>query len=281
MAKNEELENAGALLAERAEPRLRALLAEHGVQRPSELPRAVAAEIFRRALVETAAATAPNASLDALDHGMRSFLHPAFGGAFERIRALTSANFDAFAMASGADAAIVLAAFGLPVAPFDRKSPRVLAEPSSNIDKVITAFSKFKSAFVGYSACDLPFYMLVTDCIVTLMERVSVHSHLAGVRRLMDRAGEIPRPSGAPFQHGIMFFAREPGDRIETVVLKDPNPNKGSALLQAGWAVDGQPFGAPNGGYMPVPLQFLDAAIGDPAIAMWIWRPVGNRVFVN
>jgi hypothetical protein len=281
MVSKEDAEKAGALLAERAEPRLEALLGEHGARHPSELPRDVAAEIFRRALVETAAATAPGASLDALSHGLRSFANPAFGRAFDRVRTLAASEANAFAVAAGADAAIVLAAFGLPVAPFDRKALRILAEPSNDIDEVMGRFSKCKSAFVGYSVCDLPFYMLVTDCLVTLMERAPVHPRLAAVELLIDRVGGLPRGSGARFQHSLALFAREPGDRIDTVILPDPRPDKGSILLQAGWTVDGQHFGAPNDGYMPVPMQFLQHAISDPETAMWIWRPVGRRAFVH
>jgi hypothetical protein len=65
-------DKAGAVLFEKAEPRMNAFLAEHGVSDPKELPPAVASEIFRRAVIETAAAHFPGADLELLGHGFRS-----------------------------------------------------------------------------------------------------------------------------------------------------------------------------------------------------------------
>jgi hypothetical protein len=281
MASNEDLEKAGQLFAERVEPRLRGLLAKTGVRHASELPRDEALEIFRKALVETVAATAPEVSVVALNHVLRSVAHPAFGRAFDLAKASAAVRFDAFATVAGVDAAIVLAGLGLPVAPLDRKTLRILTAPSNDIDEVVARFSKFKSALVGYSACDLPFYMLLTDCLVTLAERVPFHPLLAGVKQLIDRAGGFSQPYTPPFQHGLLLFARMPGDRFEAIMLHDRNPSKGSIMLQAGWTVHEHRFGAPNDGYLPVPMQFFQNAIDDPAVAMWIWRQAGKLDFIN
>jgi len=77
---------AGAILIEKAERRLDALLAEHGVSDPKELPPATAFEIFQRAVIETAAATFPAANVEMLKHNCRSFGHSAFLTAMERMR---------------------------------------------------------------------------------------------------------------------------------------------------------------------------------------------------
>ncbi len=109
----------GALLFQIAEPRINALLAAHGATDPSELPRGLVGEILRQAVIETAATNFPTANLTALDHGCRSFVHSAFVPAWDRVRSLTATGGDPFSMASGVDAAVLLAGFGLPVAPFD------------------------------------------------------------------------------------------------------------------------------------------------------------------
>jgi hypothetical protein len=267
---------------EKAEPKLVAALAKHGVSSPKELPPELAQKILAETLMQTAAQHFPGAQLDALAHGWKAFAHPLFFAAFDRVKKQLASPFDAFAMATGTDAAIVLAGFGLPVAPFDRKTPRVLAEPSNDIDTAASMFSKWKTAYVGYSPCDVPFYMLVTDCVLSAFEQIPVRPELKEVKALLERAGSLDgaRPARR-FQHGIILLPREPGDTISTIFLNNPNPKEGSVGLYAGWSVNGQRDGAPNNGFVPVPMQFLQAASEDAGIAMWLWKPVGVRVALN
>ena len=100
---------AGAILIEKTEERLRALPADHGASQPDELPRSVQAELLRRATVETAAVNFPTANLDQLDHGSRSFTHPASIAAMERMSIACKSAGDAFEMTRGMHAAVVLA----------------------------------------------------------------------------------------------------------------------------------------------------------------------------
>jgi hypothetical protein len=61
-------------------------------------------------------------------------------------------------------------------------------------------------------------------------------------------------------------------------MLMDPDPMGGSIALYAGWEVNGEPFGAPNDGYVPVPGQLLRAVVRDPTVAFWFWRsPTGSK----
>ena len=173
--------------------------------------------------------------------------------AWDRVRSLTATGGDAFAMASGAYAAVLLAGFGLPVAPFDLKALRILAKPSKDIDTVLALFSRNKTALVGYSACDAPFYVLLTDCIRTLRQRVPSCPELADIKQLFGRlADPCPRTPARTSPRGMALFRRQPGDTISTVGV-DPNRTVGSIMLYAGWQVDGEPQGAPNDGYFPVP----------------------------
>lgn len=266
----------------KAEPKLEAALAQHGVRSPHELSPEVAGKIFQDILIQTAAESFPDTQIDALKHGMASFQHPRFGPAFNKLKAGLDGPTDAFAFASGPESAIVLAAFGLPVAPFDRKQPRILAVPSADIDQVAANFSRIKTAFVGYSPCDIPFYMLLTDCVRSMRLMIESRPELQDVKRLLERCGtKLPQGSMPGFQHGIVLIAREPGDSVRTVFLNNPNPTEGSVALYAGWTIDGVREGAPNDGFIPVPLQFLEAALEAPQIAMWLWRPVGIRVALN
>jgi len=52
----------------------------------------------------------------------------------DRITVSCKGPGDAFEMTRGVRAAVVLAGFGLPVAPFDLKAMRILAKPSNDID---------------------------------------------------------------------------------------------------------------------------------------------------
>lgn len=267
---------------QKAEPKLKAALARHGVSSPEQLPPEVARKIFQDIFIQTAVENFPSAQLDALKHGFTAFQHPRFGGAIKNVKAQLDGPSDAFAMASGLDAAIVFAGFGLPVAPFDRKKLQILATPSNVIDEVVECFSRFKTAYVGYSPCDVPFYMLVTDCVQTMRPQIESRPQLRDVKRLFERTGiDLPRGPFPPFKHGIALIARAPGDAVSMIFLNNPNPHEGSVGFYAGWTANGVRDGAPNGGFIPVPLQFLEAALQDPQMALWIWRPVGVRMTLN
>ncbi len=244
--------------------------------------RAKSRVIFQEVLIQTAAENFPAAQLDAVKHGLNAFQHSRFGPAYMKFKAQLDAPSDAFAIASGSDAAIVLAAFGLPVAPFDRKNPQILATPSNDIDEVAERFSRYKTAYVGYSPCDVPFYMLVTDCVQTMRPQIERRPELREVKALLERTGmELPSGPFPPFKHGIALIGREAGDTVSTIFLNNPNAHEGSVALYAGWNVNGVRDGAPNEGFLPVPLQFLEAALQDPQLAMWVWRPTGIRMTLN
>jgi hypothetical protein len=248
------------------ERRLEAILTEYGASDPGKLPRALQAELLRRAILETAV-DFPTAN--------RSFMNLVFVRAWERMWLATQLASDAFAMATGIYAAIVLAGFGLPVAPFDLLTQRTLATPSNNIDTVRELFASDQGAVVGYNSCSAPFYLLVTDCMRSLRRLVSVDPRLLEVKFLFERAEALlPADPRQSFVHGVGVIGRQPGDKISNVGLFDPNPNGGSLMLYAGWQVDGEPYGAPNDGYMPVPMQLLRKVVHDPAFACALSWPV-------
>jgi hypothetical protein len=235
-----------ALAFEKIERRLEALLAEHGVSEPSELSPTLQCEVLRRAIPETAAVNFPTANLKALDHGTRSFAHPVFAPAWERMRLTTKGGGDAFGMSRGVYAAVVLAGFGLPIAPFDPVTTRILAKPSNDIETVLELFSSDKGAAVGYNTCTAPFYVLLTDCIQTMRRLVPTHPLLSEVKLLVERSGAtLPPDPGHSFKHSMALAHREPGDAISTVGLFDPNPTGGSIMLYAGWQIDGEPMAPP------------------------------------
>jgi hypothetical protein len=136
-------------------------------------------------------------------------------------------------------------------------------------------FSRWPNAFVGYSSCDAPFYVLVTDCVRTLRERAAAHPGLFDVRRLFARSGgSLPPDPGRTFASGMALFARQPSDMISTVLVMDPKPEVGSLMLHAGWRSGDQAYGAPYDGYLPFPVALLRAVAYDPAVAYSLCRPV-------
>ena len=224
-------------------------------------------------MIGAAATTFPTGNLEMLQHGLRSASHPAFVSAMERMALSCRSAGDAFEMARGVHAAIVLAGWGLPVAPFDLEAMCIRAKPSRDIDTVQTLFSADKGAYVGYSSCDAPFYLLLTDCISTLRQLVALAPEAFGAEADGCPAGgaSLPPDPGHPFKHGIAVITRQAGDTISTVGLIDPNPQGGSITLYAGWQVDGEPYGAPHQGYFPVPGQLLRAVVNDPRAAYPFW----------
>ncbi len=182
-------EKASAILFQNTEQHLEALLAEHGVRDSSELPRPLQLQLLERAMIGAAATTFPTGNLEMLQHGLRSASHPAFVSAMERMALSCRSAGDAFEMARGVHAAIVLAGWGLPVAPFDLEAMCIRAKPSRDIDTVQALFSADKGAYVGYSSCDAPFYLLQTDCISTLRQLVALHPRRFGA----EAAGCPPR----------------------------------------------------------------------------------------
>jgi hypothetical protein len=250
--------------------RVAPLLAEHGASEPGELPAAVRRECLCR-VVQSLAANFPAVNPQAVDHVLASVFHPAFVSARERIRLASKGGGNAFEMARGIHAAVVLAGFGLPVAPFDlaRGRGRILEKPSNDIDTVLQLFSRDKGAFVGYSTCAAPFYLLLTNCVRTLRKLVPVHPELAEVRSLYAHArASLPADPGRQYVPGIAMFARQPGDTISSIGVHDVDAlGVRSIILQAGWEIDGQPFGASHEGYQGVPLQLLRAVVDDPRFA--------------
>ena len=156
-------------------------------------------------MIGAAATTFPTGNLEMLQHGLRSASHPAFVSAMERMALSCRSAGDAFEMARGVHAAIVLAGWGLPVAPFDLEAMCIRAKPSRDIDTVQALFSADKGAYVGYSSCDAPFYLLLTDCISTLRQLVASHPRLSELRQLLPakalrcrRIPGIPSNTGSP-----------------------------------------------------------------------------------
>jgi hypothetical protein len=269
-------DKASALLFEQAERRLEALLAEHGVSDPNELPLALQRQLLQRAIAQTDAASIPRANREMFRHGVQSFIHPAFFDALDRTRVSLKSNGDAFGMARGVYAAVVLAGYGLPVGPLDAQASGIRAEPSNDIDTVLALFSSDKGAFVGYNCCEAPFYVLLTDCVQSLRRLVPNHPWLSGVKELFARAGQpLPPDPGQSFVHGVYIIDRQPGDTTSTVLLIDSNPTQGSIFLNAGWQIGGEPRGAPNQGYVPVPVQLLRAVVNDPRVAYSFWKKGG------
>lgn len=273
MFTSDPLAEAGAILFEKAEQRLAALLAKHAAQHPGELSRPLQLELAERALLETAATICPTGNLEMLKHGFRSFTHPAFLGAMDRMVRSCRNPGDAFEPARGVRAAVVLAGYGLPVAPFDLEEMRIKAQPSNDIDAVQAMFAADKGAYVGYSASAAPFYLLLTDCVRTLQQLVPIHPMFAELRQLLARGGDsLPPDPGQPFRPGMAFLSRQAGEAVSTVILMDPDPMGGSIAQYAGWEVNGEPSGAPNDGYFPVPGQLLRAVVRDPTVAFWFWH---------
>jgi hypothetical protein len=180
-------------------------------------------------------------------------------------------------MVNGVDAAVALAGLGLSVAPFDWESG-ILAEPSRDIETVRTLFSGRKKELVGYCVGVSPFYVLLTDCLQALRQRILNHLDLSGLCRLVGYSPEFLPSGKGP---GIGLFALQPGDTIPYIELIHQEPGAGSVVLHPVWKTEGQPSGAPHGGHLPVPMQLLRALVYKPEIAAWLNCPSGAWMLLN
>jgi hypothetical protein len=104
---------------------------------------------------------------------------------------------------------------------------------------------------------------------------VVAHPGLFDVRRLFARNGSsLPPDPGQAFAPGMAMFSRQPGDMISSVIVIDPKSAVGSLMLNAGWRMGGQAYGAPYDGYLPFPAALLRAVAYEPAVACSLCRPV-------
>ncbi len=241
-----------------------AKLASHGFSGLDDAPSDLAAKIYREAAFEVAARN-PDADLQTLDRVLTATLRADVRHGLKQMRTLTSQPYDALAAATGKDAAMVMAFFGLPVAPMDRRTLKMMAQPSSDLDEVSAMFDRAKTAFVGYSTCEAAFYTLASDCADTLARMIDTNEQMARIGDLFRRDNTPPpQPQGTPFVKACGVFRRYPGEEIASFIYADPRPDWGSILFYAGWMEDGEPKGSKDGGYKFVPLQLLNALMQMP-----------------
>jgi hypothetical protein len=262
-----------SLIAEKGAPKIAAACKKHGVNSLDELPQEIAGEIVNSVLIRVAAEHFPAANIDQLSHGLRAFHDKRFFPALQRVKSFLAKGYDAFAIADGIDIAIVIAGLGLAVTPLDRRTGQRLSEPSNVIDEVYEKFSNLKTARVGYSPCDVGFYIVLTDCINSLFNVIDREENLRELRELIDRDGRPERRPVAAWKHGMILLARQPHDTLGPLFFDNPRANEGSIAFFAGHKIGDERFGVPNEGFVPVPLQFVANFLERPEIATWLWGP--------
>lgn len=203
-----------------------------------------------------------------------SVTEPLFLRALANVRKTVDSTTDALARCEGVDAALVMAAAGVPVAPLDKKTLDPLGEPSTDLARVAASFAGLKTALVGYNSCEAPFYCLVTDSLHDLKSKLVTEPALRPVAALFGRVGgSLPGGTGHPFEHVVALFGRKAGDRFETLFVEGRGPLGGSVLLAAGWMEGSEPAGCRNDGWLPVPAALLREVAEDPQLAFWLAGP--------
>lgn len=266
-----------ARLAGKAEPLLQKKLDALGVNDFRALSREEAKRLWRESLLEATALYAPEADHEGMRRAAAAFTSDRFIAALskERPRAL---EFGAFDAAVGIDAAIILAAFGLPVMPLDRKTHRPIGNVAHSIEEAELIFGRAKTAVVGYEPARAPFFLVVTDCVNTLSRRLTTDPRFAAAKALMTRdGGTIAPPMAQSFKHGAIMIARLPGDELETLVVEDPSPQAGSIMLLGGWMEGEEVHGTPVASVM-VPRRLLTELLEDPSAIFWLTRPLSPKL---
>ena len=263
-------------LAAAAEPILKRKLSDFGIVDFKTLGRDERARLFRESMLEAAALTNPMADFDMLRRSITAMTNDRFSRALAACRSDLSAKFGAFDPVQGREAGILLAGFGLPVMPLDRKTMSPLGAAASTIEGADEIFSRAKTAFVGYTPAQAPFHLMVTDCINTLQSMIIAHPAFAGIRSIMERDGRgLPKKSAPPFKHACLLVAKTAEDQVESYLHMDPSPNRGSAILVSGWMEDGIPSGTFANGVFFVPKQLLAEILDNPQLIGWLNQPTG------
>jgi hypothetical protein len=271
---SDQLNHAIDAFSEHASARVGALFDKHGVTSVEELPY-LAKHQLRRALVETAAKHFPTKNAELLANYILSSLHPVFQAALSQLSCSLERACSVVEMARGVDSAVVLAGFGLPVAPFDAGESRIIGGPSNDIDTVLTLFEGNENALVGYNVCAAPFYLLVANSIYTLSHRILHDPDFSQIKLLVERerGGQLLPDPGLKQTCWLSLLKRAPGDTIASVGVSDVDGKLKLTpiMLFAGRQVNGQPYGAPNDGYLPVPGVLLRRLIANPADSDAFW----------
>ncbi len=270
-------------LAARAEPKIQAALSARGVASVSELTREEASRIIEDALAATAVESFPTVDVAKMTLGFRNLLHPQFSSALVSVRRTLARGYGAFEHASGPEAAIILAGFGVQVAPLDKRTAQPLAALSNDVETVAANFNVRRTALVGYQADQVEFYVLATDCQRTLKERLASDRRMETIRVLMQRANVIlPPDPGKRFQHLALLLARNEGDEVSSLAIEDHDPQRGSILFTAAWRdKDGGLHGIQNKGFVPALKSLIDRVANDMDVAHWLTEKKNSKTLMS
>lgn len=258
------------VLASKANPILERLLKERGVADFKELTRAQAGEVLKASLMEAAVLNMPGLDLNALRRAVTAITDDTFTSAMGRLLAKRGEGHAAFDPAQGEDHAIVLAGWGVPVAPLDRRSGKIIGPVARNAGEAAKVFGRFKTAFVGYQPAAAPYHLMVTDCFNTMLLIINRHPGMAAFREALTRVG-APMPTGRaePFKHAAIVAPKSPHDRVETFALEDPSPHSGSVMMTTGWLEDGEHMGVPQE-WLPFPRRVITEALHRADLAAFL-----------
>jgi hypothetical protein len=221
-------------------------------------------QLYREAVMETAVHV-PGVDLAMLSRVLDGIFRSDLSDAVQRLVGESGEVYDAFDFASGVDAAVLMAFFGLPVAPMERVSGAITSPLTNEIDAVVEAFATSKADLVGYSSALAPFYVLITDCQDTIAQVLKSEPKAARIADLFARDGlPLPEPLGVPFVKACWIFRRRPNDRVGGLMYLDPRDDWGSYFFFAGFVEDGEPKGAGPDGLKPISRQLLYALLRSP-----------------
>ena len=256
MAGKEMLKRVGAVLEGK--------LTARGVENFTALSPDIQEQLYRDAVME-AAIHMPGVDLAMLNRVLDGIFRSDLSDAVQRLVRESGAPYDAFDFASGVDAAVLMAFFGLPVAPMERVSGALTAPLTTEIDAVVEAFETSQADLVGYASAQAPFYVLITDCQDTVAQLLTSEPKAARIADLFERDGlPLPKRLGTPFVKACWIFRRRPDDRVGGLMYIDPRDDWGSYFFFAGFMDGDEPKGAGDSGLKPVSRQLLYALLRSP-----------------
>jgi hypothetical protein len=163
---SDQVDNAIDAFSDHTAARVGALLDKYGLAIFDEdgrtiydkLPYSVKCEV-RRAYVETAREYFPTPDAERIAHFNLSALHPFYWKAHEWLSWLLAGQGPGSVVGSvaGIESAVVLAGYGLPVAPLDAVGRRIIGKPSNDIDTVLSLLRITKTLWWCTTSASRPF----------------------------------------------------------------------------------------------------------------------------
>lgn len=191
--------------------------------------------------------------------------HPAFGPAWMKIRAAASEPSGVLAVPAATEAAIVLAAMGIPAAILPRNAGPSICDPTLDLDQLIAVTAGRADYIVGFEPARTPYFYMVSASVRSLRRSLDSDPRFSLVRQIIP-ASTMPIPVKPTGTWGV--HPKDAADRIPSVGHADNKGGELTTIFIGGWVENGVACdpGAPT--VQPIPMRILEYIMRHGVFAM-------------